>query len=162
MYYTPTAELPLEFPDGTTPVTCRVSIYDSSTDSKVSVGSSMDRASAPPLTAGSLYMEEVHVKVWPLAIHALPLLLCLVNCSGYYLLWVTTYSVPHTCLKIVIFVITLPIHVLTLVIAREGKSRRLSGDLHCPSSIGIGWSTPKMIRCRLGIFSYYFFPSKQR
>lgn len=58
-----TAELPLEFPDGTTPVTCRVSVYDSSTDKKVGVGSLMDRASAPPLPAGSLYMEEVHVKV---------------------------------------------------------------------------------------------------
>ena len=58
------AELPLEFPDGTTPVTCRVSIYDSSTDSKVGVGSLMDKASASPLPAGSLYMEEVLVKVW--------------------------------------------------------------------------------------------------
>ena len=57
------AELPLEFPDGTTPVTCRVSIYDSSTDSKVGVGSLMDKASAPPLPSGSLYMEEVHAKV---------------------------------------------------------------------------------------------------
>lgn len=58
-----TAELPLEFPDGTTPVTCRVSIYDSSVDSKVGVGSLMDKASAPPLSAGSTYMEEVHAKV---------------------------------------------------------------------------------------------------
>lgn len=57
------AELPLEFPDGTTPVTCRVSVYDGSTDKKVGVGSLMNRASAPPLPAGSLYMEEVHVKV---------------------------------------------------------------------------------------------------
>ncbi|XP_076960128.1 PHAF1 protein At3g51130-like isoform X2 [Bidens hawaiensis] len=57
------AELPLEFPDGTTPVTCRVCIYDSSTDSKVGVGSLMNKASAPPLPAGSLYMEEVHVKL---------------------------------------------------------------------------------------------------
>ncbi|KAM0970293.1 hypothetical protein ACFX13_018651 [Malus domestica] len=57
------AELPLEFPDGTTPVTCRVSIYDSSTDKKVGVGSLMDKASAPPLPVGSLYMEEVHVKL---------------------------------------------------------------------------------------------------
>ncbi|TQD74760.1 hypothetical protein C1H46_039709 [Malus baccata] len=56
-------ELPLEFPDGTTPVTCRVSIYDSSTDKKVGVGSLMDKASAPPLPVGSLYMEEVHVKL---------------------------------------------------------------------------------------------------
>ena len=58
-----TAELPLEFPDGTTPVTCRVSIYDSSSGKKVGVGSLMDKASAPPLPAGSLYMEEVHAKV---------------------------------------------------------------------------------------------------
>ncbi|XP_043707922.1 PHAF1 protein At3g51130-like isoform X2 [Telopea speciosissima] len=59
------AELPLEFPDGTTPVTCRVSIYDSSTDSKVGVGSFMNKALAPPLPSGSLYMEEVHAKdVW--------------------------------------------------------------------------------------------------
>lgn len=58
------AELPLEFPDGTTPVTCRVSIYDSSTDKKVGVGALMDKAFAPPLPIGSLYMEEVHVKVW--------------------------------------------------------------------------------------------------
>lgn len=57
------AELPLEFPDGTTPVTCRVSIYDSSVDSKVGVGSLMDKASAPPLSAGSTYMEEVHAKL---------------------------------------------------------------------------------------------------
>lgn len=57
------AELPLEFPDGTTPVTCRVSVYDSSMDKKVGVGASMDKASAPPLPPGSLYMEEVHVKV---------------------------------------------------------------------------------------------------
>lgn len=57
------AELPLEFPDGTTPVTCRVSIYDSSNDKKVGVGSLMDKASAPPLPLLSVYMEEVHVKV---------------------------------------------------------------------------------------------------
>jgi len=58
-----TAELPLEFPDGTTPVTCRVSIYDGSADKKVGVGSLMHKASAPPLLPGNLYMEEVHVKV---------------------------------------------------------------------------------------------------
>ncbi|KAK6150576.1 hypothetical protein DH2020_015508 [Rehmannia glutinosa] len=58
-----TAELPLEFPDGTTPVTCRVSVYDSSTDRKVGVGSSLVKACVPPLAAGSLYMEEVQVKV---------------------------------------------------------------------------------------------------
>jgi hypothetical protein len=57
------ADLPLEFPDGTTPVTCRVSIYDSSTDSKVGVGSLMDKAIVPALPSGSLYMEEVHAKV---------------------------------------------------------------------------------------------------
>lgn len=56
--------LPLEFSDGTTPVTCRVSIYDKSSDKKVGVGKLMDRASVPPLAPGSLYMEEVHVKVW--------------------------------------------------------------------------------------------------
>ncbi|KAH1266916.1 UPF0183 protein [Glycine max] len=56
-------ELPLEFPDGTTPVTCRVSIYDSSSGKKVGVGALMDKASAPPLPAGSIYMEEVHVKL---------------------------------------------------------------------------------------------------
>ncbi|CAJ2646521.1 UPF0183 plant-like protein [Trifolium pratense] len=56
-------ELPLEFPDGTTPVTCRVSIYDSSSGKKVGVGSLMDKASAPPLPTGSIYMEEVHVKL---------------------------------------------------------------------------------------------------
>lgn len=65
------AELPLEFPDGTTPVTCRVSIYDSSTDKKVGVGSLMDKASAPPLPILSVYMEEVHVKVWLLSLSAL-------------------------------------------------------------------------------------------
>ncbi|KAK6125727.1 hypothetical protein DH2020_040531 [Rehmannia glutinosa] len=57
------AELPLEFPDGTTPVTCRVSVYDSSTDRKVGVGSSLVKACVPPLAAGSLYMEEVQVKL---------------------------------------------------------------------------------------------------
>lgn len=57
------AELPLEFPDGTTPVTCRVCIYDGSTDGKVGVGSLMKKATVPPLPAGSLYMEEVHAKV---------------------------------------------------------------------------------------------------
>lgn len=59
-----TAELPLEFPDGTTPVTCRVSIYDGSADKKVGVGSLFDKAIAPSLPIGSLYMEEVHAKVW--------------------------------------------------------------------------------------------------
>ncbi|XAR73804.1 hypothetical protein NMG60_11007895 [Bertholletia excelsa] len=62
-YHEGEEELPLEFPDGTTPVTCRVSIYDSSTESKVGVGSLLDKASVPPLRPGSLYMEEVHVKL---------------------------------------------------------------------------------------------------
>ncbi|KAI3855365.1 hypothetical protein MKX03_025323 [Papaver bracteatum] len=57
------AELPLEFPDGTTPVTSRVSIYDKSSESKVGVGALMTKALAPPLPAGSLYMEEVHAKL---------------------------------------------------------------------------------------------------
>ncbi|KAJ6736804.1 UPF0183 PROTEIN C16ORF70 [Salix viminalis] len=57
------AELPLEFPDGTTPVTCRVSIYDGSADKKVGVGSLMHKASAPPLFPGNPYMEEVLVKL---------------------------------------------------------------------------------------------------
>ncbi|XP_031476298.1 PHAF1 protein At3g51130 [Nymphaea colorata] len=57
------AELPLEFPDGTTPVACRVSVYDGSADSKVGVGLLMDKASVPPLPTGSLYMEEVHAKL---------------------------------------------------------------------------------------------------
>ncbi|XP_074564334.1 PHAF1 protein At3g51130 [Curcuma longa] len=56
-------ELPLEFPDGTTPVACRVCIYDGSSDSKVGVGSLLDKAIVPPLPAGSLYMEEVHAKL---------------------------------------------------------------------------------------------------
>jgi len=60
------AELPLEFPDGTTSVTCRVSIYDSSMGKKVGLGPLMEKASAPLLPAGSIYMEEVHVKVWVL------------------------------------------------------------------------------------------------
>ncbi|CAM8912215.1 unnamed protein product [Rhodiola kirilowii] len=49
------AELPLEFPDSssTTTVTSRVSIYDSSTDSKVGIGSKMGKAIAPPLPVGS-------------------------------------------------------------------------------------------------------------
>ncbi|KAI8030648.1 UPF0183 protein [Camellia lanceoleosa] len=54
--------LPLEFPDGTTPVACRVSIYDSSAG-RVGIGSLVDKASAPPLPAGSFYMEEVRVKL---------------------------------------------------------------------------------------------------
>ncbi|CAN1344435.1 PHAF1 protein At3g51130 [Linum perenne] len=57
------AELPLEFPDGTTPVTCRVCVYDGSSDKKVGVGSLLDKAVTPPLPSGSLYMEEVQVKL---------------------------------------------------------------------------------------------------
>ncbi|ERN10848.1 UPF0183 protein At3g51130 [Amborella trichopoda] len=57
------AELPLEFSDGTTPVTCRVSIYDSSRDGKVGLGFLVKNASPPPLPVGSLYMEEVHAKL---------------------------------------------------------------------------------------------------
>jgi hypothetical protein len=41
-----------------------VSIFDGSSDGKVGVGSSMDKAIVPPLPAGSLYMEEVHAKVY--------------------------------------------------------------------------------------------------
>lgn len=65
------AELPLEFPDGTTPVACRVSVYDSSSDSKVGVGTLMNKASVPSLPAGSLYMEEVHAKVACLCLYVL-------------------------------------------------------------------------------------------
>ncbi|XP_064991225.1 PHAF1 protein At3g51130-like isoform X8 [Musa acuminata AAA Group] len=57
------AELPLEFPDGTTPVTSRVCVYDGSSDSKVGIGSILNKATVPPLPAGSLYMEEVHAKL---------------------------------------------------------------------------------------------------
>ena len=84
-----TAELPLEFPDGTTPVTCRVSIYDSSSGKKVGVGSLMDKASAPPLPAGSLYMEEVHAKVWLLSSSVL--LLVWVSWSSHFSIWPPFY-----------------------------------------------------------------------
>ncbi|KAL1536643.1 PHAF1 protein-like isoform X2 [Salvia divinorum] len=43
------------------PVTCRISVYDSSTDRKVGVGSSIIKLCVPSLAAGSLYMEEVVV-----------------------------------------------------------------------------------------------------
>lgn len=56
-------ELLFEFPDGTTPVIWRVSIYDNSPDSKVGVGSSLNKALVPPLPAGSLYMEKIYAKV---------------------------------------------------------------------------------------------------
>ncbi|KAH7300618.1 hypothetical protein KP509_24G071700 [Ceratopteris richardii] len=60
------AELPLEFPDGTTPVMSRVCVYDSSIGGcgvGVGVGSSLKKAVLPPLPAGSLYLEEIHVKL---------------------------------------------------------------------------------------------------
>lgn len=59
------AELPLEFPDGTTPVMSRVCIYDSSIGSGVGVGvgSLLKKAVLPQLPAGSLYLEEVHAKL---------------------------------------------------------------------------------------------------
>lgn len=60
---TVSSELPLEFPDGTTPVACRVCVYDGSSGSKVGVGSLLVKALVPPLPGGSLYMEEVHAKV---------------------------------------------------------------------------------------------------
>lgn len=56
------AELPLEFPDGTTPVTSRICIYDKSSGS-VGVGASLNKAILPPLPVGSLYMEEVRAKL---------------------------------------------------------------------------------------------------
>ncbi|XP_057816067.2 PHAF1 protein At3g51130 isoform X2 [Cryptomeria japonica] len=59
------AELPLEFPDGTTPVTSRVCIYDKSSGSNigVGVGALLKKAVPPPLPVGSLYMEVVHAKL---------------------------------------------------------------------------------------------------
>eukprot|EP00252_Welwitschia_mirabilis_P008438 TRINITY_DN20270_c0_g2_i1.p1 TRINITY_DN20270_c0_g2~~TRINITY_DN20270_c0_g2_i1.p1 ORF type:complete len:407 (+),score=58.00 TRINITY_DN20270_c0_g2_i1:201-1421(+) len=59
------AELPLEFSDGTTPVTSRVCIYDKSSGGNigVGVGNLFKRAVLPPLPAGSDYMEEVHAKL---------------------------------------------------------------------------------------------------
>ncbi|KMZ72432.1 hypothetical protein ZOSMA_164G00140 [Zostera marina] len=56
-------ELLFEFPDGTTPVIWRVSIYDNSPDNKVGVGSSLNKALVPPLPAGSLYMEKIYAKL---------------------------------------------------------------------------------------------------
>lgn len=44
-------------------MTCRVCVYDSSSNCKVGVGLLLDKAIVPPLPAGSLYMEEVHAKV---------------------------------------------------------------------------------------------------
>ncbi len=57
------AELPLEFPDGTTPVMSRVCIYDSAVGGGVGVGAPLKIALPPQLPPGSLYMEEVHAKV---------------------------------------------------------------------------------------------------
>ncbi|XP_074381495.1 LOW QUALITY PROTEIN: PHAF1 protein At3g51130 [Apium graveolens] len=58
------AELPLGFPDGTTPITSRISIYDCSIYCKVGVGSLLRKASVHPLPAGSLtYVEEVYAKL---------------------------------------------------------------------------------------------------
>jgi hypothetical protein len=56
------AELPLEFPDGTTPVMSRVCIYDSAVGGGVGVGAPLKIALPPQLPLGSLYMEEVHAK----------------------------------------------------------------------------------------------------
>lgn len=60
------AELPLEFPDGTTPVMSRLCVYDSSIGSGgvgVGVGSMLNKAVPPQLPVGSLYLEEVHAKL---------------------------------------------------------------------------------------------------
>uniref|UniRef100_A0A0D6R3Y6 Uncharacterized protein n=1 Tax=Araucaria cunninghamii TaxID=56994 RepID=A0A0D6R3Y6_ARACU len=59
------SELPLEFPDGTTPVTSRVCIYDKSSGGSigVGVGTLLKKALPPPLPAGNSYMEEVHAKL---------------------------------------------------------------------------------------------------
>jgi hypothetical protein len=57
------AELPLEFPDGTTPVMSRVCIYDSAVGGGVGVGAPLKIALPPQLPLGSLYMEEVHAKL---------------------------------------------------------------------------------------------------
>ncbi|KAG0570370.1 hypothetical protein KC19_6G157100 [Ceratodon purpureus] len=57
------AELPLEFPDGTTPVMSRVCIYDSAVGGGVGVGAPLKIALPPQLPPGSLYMEEVHAKL---------------------------------------------------------------------------------------------------
>ncbi|BBN02781.1 hypothetical protein MPTK1_2g18070 [Marchantia polymorpha subsp. ruderalis] len=51
-------ELPLEFPDGTTPVMSRACIYDSTGE----VCGSFKLVPAPQLPGGGLYMEEVHAK----------------------------------------------------------------------------------------------------
>ncbi|GBG83065.1 hypothetical protein CBR_g36682 [Chara braunii] len=53
------AELPLEFPDGTTPVTSRLCIYTGTGGS----GAPEGKCVPPQLPVGSLYMEEVRVKL---------------------------------------------------------------------------------------------------
>ncbi|KAK1581212.1 hypothetical protein Q3G72_004049 [Acer saccharum] len=75
-------ELLLEFPDGTTPVSCRVSIYDGSTDKKVGVGSLMAKAVTPPLPLASLYMEEMHVKFIGVRIRIYSGCCCCINKSN--------------------------------------------------------------------------------
>ncbi|RDX78179.1 UPF0183 protein, partial [Mucuna pruriens] len=56
-------KLSLEFPYGTTLVTCCVSIYDNSFGKKVGMESLMNEAFTPPLLASNIYMEEVQVKL---------------------------------------------------------------------------------------------------
>ncbi|EFJ28090.1 hypothetical protein SELMODRAFT_231702 [Selaginella moellendorffii] len=61
------AELPIEFPDGTTPVMSRVCIYDGALGGNVEAGANLaaliKKAIPPQLPSGSLYMEEVHAKL---------------------------------------------------------------------------------------------------
>ncbi|RDX87355.1 UPF0183 protein, partial [Mucuna pruriens] len=52
--------LPLEFPNGTTVVTCCVSIFDSSSK-KVGVGCLMNKAFAPPLPADNIYKKRFNI-----------------------------------------------------------------------------------------------------
>eukprot|EP00897_Mesotaenium_endlicherianum_P009479 jgi/Mesen1/855/ME000112S10998 len=65
----PQAELPLELPDGTTPVATRVRLFAGS-PARVGANSSTSTAAAqwlkaqpPPLPPGSIYMEEVHARL---------------------------------------------------------------------------------------------------
>lgn len=44
------------------PVTSHVSMYDNSLDSKASMGSLMNEASAPVLPTESLHIEEMHAE----------------------------------------------------------------------------------------------------
>ncbi|KAG6541426.1 hypothetical protein Mapa_017204 [Marchantia paleacea] len=58
------AELPLEFPDGTTPVMSRVCIFVGKLGNVgVGVGGQLKKAVLPQLASGSSYMEEVHVQL---------------------------------------------------------------------------------------------------